>query len=217
MTTGNQVIVETLQLTDPVAKPTSTGVARWSFKAKSPTRGEIMIGYTAFPNLVDPESKQFEPLSGQMATIYETVVANVANGISPWYEVGYRISENNNIIYYNLKSFALSKNSPAPTALPIPPKSDAVRGLEQGNANNVAGMGIASYVSNPNNKKMELPAFAWLKEYADKLNYLSDSIVEGRNAKNNGEEMEEEPEESIEEPEEEPNSFPGNEPGELDI
>ena len=55
---------------------------------------------------------------------------------------------------------------------------------------------------------MELPAFVWLKEYADKLNYLSDSIVEGRNAKNNGEEMEEEPEESIEEPEGEPNDSP---------
>ena len=176
---------------------------QYRFKAKGLEGVEYDVSITAWDN-----SKA--PIVGQAPTIHQTISENDANGVRPWYDIKYITRVSGGTTYYNMTGWQLSKDSPAPEKVTaqIPQKSDAVRGLEQGNANNVAGMGIASYVSNPNNKKMELPAFAWLKEYADKLNYLSDSIVEGRNAKNNGEEMEEEPEESIEEPEEEPNDSP---------
>lgn len=176
---------------------------QYRFQAKGLEGVEYMVSIACF-------DKSKLPIVGQAPTIFQTIRENDANGVRPWYDIKYVTRESGGTIFYNMIGWQLSKDSPAPEKVTaqIPQKSDAVRGLEQGNANNVAGMGIASYVSNPNNKKMELPAFAWLKEYADKLNYLSDSIVEGRNAKNNGEEMEEEPEESIEEPEEEPNDSP---------
>ena len=185
---------------------------QYRFQAKGIDGVEYRVSITAWDNSKDP-------IVGQAPTIHQAIRENDANGVRPWYDIKYVPRESGGTIYYNMTAWQLSNDSPAPEKVTaqIPQKSDAVRGLEQGNANNVAGMGIASYVSNPNNKKMELPAFAWLKEYADKLNYLSDSIVEGRNAKNNGEEMEEEPEESIEEPEEEPKDSPGNDPNELDI
>ena len=179
---------------------------QYRFKAKGLEGVEYDVSITAWDN-----SKA--PIVGQAPTIHQTISENDATGVRPWYDIKYVTRVSGGTTYYNMTGWQLSKDSPAPekVTVQIPQKSDAVRGLEQGNANNVAGLGIASYVSNPNNKEMELPPFAWLKEYADKLNYLSDSIVEGRNAKDNGEE--EEPEESIEEPDD----SPGNEPGELDI
>jgi hypothetical protein len=185
---------------------------QYRFRAKGLEGVEYDISITAWDN-------SNASIIGQAPTIHETISENDAKGVRPWYDIKYVITEGktnkvpNGKFYNNMTAWQLSKDSPAPekVTVQIPQKSDAVRGLEQGNANNVAGLGIASYVSNPNNKEMELPPLSWLKEYAASLNYLSDSIVEGRNAKDNGEE--EEPEESIEEPDD----SPGNEPGELDI
>jgi hypothetical protein len=181
-------------------------VKQYRFKAKGLEGVEYDISITCF-------DKSKLPIVGQAPTIHQTISENDANGVRPWYDIKYITRVSGGTTYYNMTAWQLSKDSPAPEKVTaqIPQKSDAVRGLEQGNANNVAGLGIASYVSNPNNKEMELPPFAWLKEYAGKLNFLSDSIVEGRNAKDNGEE--EESKESTEDPDD----SPGNDPGELDI